>query len=64
MPEVGSREFPKLFRMLLHKGYIEDDWQTALFGSNYNRLAGIKKQYDPSNFFNCWKCVGWTGADE
>ncbi|CAK4034810.1 FAD-binding domain-containing [Lecanosticta acicola] len=41
---------------------LEDDWQTAFFGENYGRLLDIKKQYDPTNFFNCWKCVGWTGA--
>lgn len=43
---------------------LEVDWQTAFFGSNYNKLLSIKQQYDPSGFFNCWKCVGWTGASE
>jgi hypothetical protein len=44
--------------------YLEDDWQTAFFGTNYQRLLGIKQQYDSTNFFNCWKCVGWDGYDE
>lgn len=43
---------------------LEDDWQTAFFGSNYNKLLNIKNTYDPTNFFNCWKCVGWTGSYE
>jgi FAD/FMN-containing dehydrogenase len=42
--------------------YLEVDWQTAFFGSNYNRLLEIKRQYDPTNFFNCWKCVGWNNS--
>jgi len=40
---------------------LEDDWQTAFFGGNYKRLLSIKQRYDPTTFFNCWKCVGWTG---
>lgn len=44
--------------------YLEDDWQTAFFGQNYNTLLSIKDKYDPTTFFNCWKCVGWTGPSE
>lgn len=43
---------------------LEADWQTAFFGANYDRLLSIKQRYDPTTFFNCWKCVGWTGAAE
>ncbi|KAH6684595.1 hypothetical protein B0J14DRAFT_453286, partial [Halenospora varia] len=31
--------------------YLEVDWQTAFFGSNYGRLLGTKNQYDPTHFF-------------
>lgn len=44
--------------------WTEPDWQQTFFGSNYGRLLEVKRQYDPSGLFNCWKCVGWTGADE
>ena len=44
--------------------YLEIVWQTAFFGSNYDKLLSIKNKNNPGNFFNCWKCVGWTGADE
>lgn len=30
--------------------YLEENWQTAFFGTNYDRLLRIKQQYDPSNF--------------
>lgn len=43
---------------------LEVDWQTAFFGNNYQRLLSIKQKYDPTSFYNCWKCVGWTGAAE
>jgi hypothetical protein len=44
--------------------YLEVDSQTAFFGSNYNKLLSVKNKYDPNIFFNCGKCVGWSGADE
>jgi hypothetical protein len=44
--------------------YLEVDWQTAFFGSNYKKLLRIKQKYNSGNLFNCWKCVGWTGANE
>jgi hypothetical protein len=43
---------------------LEEDWQEAFFGSNYLRLLSIKNRYDPTNFFNCYKCVGWNGPSE
>lgn len=44
--------------------WTEENWQQTFFGSNYDRLLQVKKTYDPTGVFNCWKCVGWTGYDE
>jgi hypothetical protein len=44
--------------------WLEENWQQTFFGSNYDRLLDVKKRYDPTGLFNCWKCVGWTGYDE
>ncbi|KAH4299321.1 hypothetical protein HBH98_084490 [Parastagonospora nodorum] len=42
----------------------EENWQQTFFGGNYDRLLAVKKRYDPTSLFNCWKCVGWTGYDD
>lgn len=39
---------------------LEDDWQTAFIGNNYNRLLGIKNHYNPTNFF---QLLGVCGMD-
>lgn len=44
--------------------WLEENWQQTFFGDNYDRLLDVKKRYDPTGLFNCWKCVGWTGYDE
>ncbi|KAF2011481.1 hypothetical protein BU24DRAFT_426568 [Aaosphaeria arxii CBS 175.79] len=44
--------------------WTEENWQQTFFGSNYGKLLAIKKRYDPSGLFNCWKCVGWTGYSD
>ena len=44
--------------------WTEENWQHAFFGSNYDKLLSIKRKYDPTGLFNCWKCVGWNGYDE
>lgn len=44
--------------------WMEENWQQTFFGENYDRLLAVKKRYDPTSLFNCWKCVGWTGYDE
>ncbi len=38
--------------------YFEPNWQHAFWGSNYERLLGIKKKYDPRGLFTCHHCVG------
>lgn len=43
---------------------LVDNWQETFWGSNYDRLLSIKQKYDPDHMFDCYKCVGWRGADE
>ncbi|PVG02321.1 FAD-binding domain-containing protein [Serendipita vermifera] len=38
--------------------YNEPNWKQTFWGSNYNRLAIIKKIYDPLGIFTCYHCVG------
>ena len=35
------------------------NWKTDFWDSNYDRLAQIKKTWDPDNVFMCEKCVSW-----
>ncbi|KAF2873672.1 hypothetical protein BDV95DRAFT_489871 [Massariosphaeria phaeospora] len=44
--------------------WTEEDWQQTFFGGSYDRLLEVKKKYDPTGLFNCWKCVGWNGYDD
>ncbi|KAF2126566.1 FAD-binding domain-containing protein [Dothidotthia symphoricarpi CBS 119687] len=44
--------------------WTEENWQQAFFGSNYDRLLGVKRRYDSTGLFSCWKCVGWTGYED
>jgi len=38
--------------------YFQKDWQRAFWGSNYPRLARIKRRYDPSGLFTVHHGVG------
>lgn len=44
--------------------WTEPDWQSTFFGSNYAELEKVKRKWDPEGVFNCWKCVGWNGAED
>jgi hypothetical protein len=44
--------------------WMEEDWQQTFFGENYPRLLDVKRKWDQTGLFNCWKCVGWTGYEE
>ncbi|KAF2024071.1 FAD-binding domain-containing protein [Setomelanomma holmii] len=44
--------------------WLEENWQQTFFGDKYDRLLAVKRRYDPTGLFNCWKCVGWTGYDD
>ncbi|KAK3653403.1 hypothetical protein LTR56_004607 [Elasticomyces elasticus] len=39
------------------------DWKQDLWGTNYDRLLGIKKKYDPKGLLECWNCVGFEDED-
>lgn len=34
------------------------DWRTAYYGSNYNRLVSVQREYDPSHVFDFPQAVG------
>lgn len=38
-----------------------EDWQDAFWGGNYERLAKLKKRFDPKGLLGCWHCVGSEG---
>ncbi|KAM7209625.1 FAD-binding domain containing protein [Naviculisporaceae sp. PSN 640] len=42
----------------------EPDWQNQFWGSNYKRLAEIKRRVDPTDVFWCHPCVGNEGWQE
>lgn len=44
--------------------YLEPEWETTFWGNNYAKLLEVKYAYDPTHLFDCWRCVGWRGAEE
>ena len=48
--------------------YFQRDWQHAFWGTNYSRLAAVKRQYDPEGLFfvhhgvgsDAWSADGFT----
>lgn len=61
-PENGS--------YVSESNFFEDDWKNSYWGSNYPRLASIKKRYDPDGLFfvhhgvgsDEWSADGFTRA--
>ena len=52
--------------------YFERDWPTSHWGSNYSRLAAVKRHYDPAGLFfvhhgvgsEAWSADGFTRVSE
>ncbi|KJA21009.1 hypothetical protein HYPSUDRAFT_188119 [Hypholoma sublateritium FD-334 SS-4] len=42
----------------------EPDYENAFWGPHYERLLSIKHKYDPHHLLDCWRCVGWKGAQD
>ncbi|KAL5041239.1 hypothetical protein BDW71DRAFT_192209 [Aspergillus fruticulosus] len=46
--------------------FLQPNWKEVFFGENYNKLAKIKKKWDPKNFFYSYKGVSsdyWTVSE-
>jgi hypothetical protein len=43
---------------LSESNYFESDWQQSFWGSNYTKLAAVKKKYDPEGLFFVHHGVG------
>jgi hypothetical protein len=46
-----------------HHSPTEPDWRNALWGNQYEKLANLKKTFDPDSVFDCWHCVGYQGDE-
>ncbi len=55
------RAAPHAGSYVSESNYFERDWQTSFWGSNYPRLAGIKRRYDPDGLFFVRHGVGSEG---
>ncbi|KAF8967507.1 FAD-binding domain-containing protein [Flammula alnicola] len=42
----------------------EPDYKTSFWGPHYAKLLAIKEKYDPDHILDCWRCVGWKGAQD
>jgi FAD/FMN-containing dehydrogenase len=49
---------PRAGSYVSESDFFESDWQHAFWGSNYPRLAAVKKQYDPDGLFFVHHGVG------
>merc|ERR1712070_597353 len=38
--------------------FHQKDWKNQFWGTNYDKLEGVKKKYDPDGMFRCHHCVG------
>jgi FAD/FMN-containing dehydrogenase len=49
---------PRAGSYVSESDYFERDWQTSFWGSNYSRLAAVKRRYDPEGLFFVHHGVG------
>lgn len=49
---------PKSGAYVSESNFFEEDWQHSYWGSNYARLAAVKKKYDPTGLFFVHNGVG------
>jgi len=52
---------PRAGSYVSESDYFERDWQDAFWGTNYPRLAAVKRQYDPEGLFFVHHGVGSEG---
>ena len=52
------RMAPEAGAYVSESNYFQQNWQTAFWGSNYPKLAQVKKHYDPDGLFYMWHGVG------
>jgi hypothetical protein len=45
-------------RGVSERDFFEEDWQHSYWGSNYERLASVKKKYDPTGLFFAHNGIG------
>ena len=60
-----NRAMDELLKVVTHPGsyvaesnFFERAWQRSFWGSNYSRLAAVKRKYDPSGLFFVHHGVG------
>ena len=52
------RVAPRAGSYVSESDFFEKDWQRSYWGTNYTRLAGVKKKYDPDGLFFVHHGVG------
>ncbi len=64
-PWTWSRS-PFLYRLRISTRLIQRSriGTNVFFGENYNKLAQIKKKWDPLSLLNCKKCIGYLGPQD
>lgn len=58
------RVVPEPAACVSESNFFEKDWQRPYWGSNYERLLAVKRQYDPDGLFFVHHGVGseeWSG---
>ena len=70
--KLAITERGRLRGAVMHGGpihhYFQPDWQIAFWGTNYPRLAAVKRKYDPQGLFfvhhgvgsEAWSADGFT----